>query len=100
MEGSIPPGPHLLGVRGAEKFGHNFSMHVSQPVMAALVAESQVAVVDPETVQQRRIQVVDVDRLLTNKGKQRGHPHLLIGLSESRFVSAALHTTNPLHRGR
>jgi len=43
-------------------------MHVSQPVMAALVAESQVAVVDPETVQQRRIQVVDVDRLLTNKG--------------------------------
>ena len=37
MEGSIPPGPHLLGVRAAEKFGHNFSMHVSQPVMAALL---------------------------------------------------------------
>ena len=72
-------------------------MHVSQPVMAALVAESQVAVVDPETVQQRRIQVVDVDRLLTNKG---GHPHLLIRLSETRFVAAALHTTNPLHRSR
>ena len=32
--------------------------------------------------------------------EQRGHPHLLIRLSESWFVAAELHTTNPEHRGR
>ena len=38
-------------------------MHVSQPILPALVAKRQPLVVDAEEMQDRRLHVVDVDRV-------------------------------------
>ena len=39
-------------------------MHVRQPEVAALELVDQPGVVDPQQVQDRRVQVVDLDRVL------------------------------------
>jgi len=40
------------------------AVDVRQPMVAALIAEGQAAVVDAEQMQHRRVQVVDVDAIL------------------------------------
>ena len=39
-------------------------MHIGQPEVAALEAVGQLRVIEAEQVQNRRVQVVDVDRVL------------------------------------
>ena len=43
---------------------HDLAADVGEAVVAALEAERQLLVVEPEQVQQRRVQVVDVHRVL------------------------------------
>ena len=43
---------------------HHVAVHVGQPEVAALEAEGQAGVVEAQQVQDRRLQVVDVDRVL------------------------------------
>ena len=45
---------------------HDFAMHVGQAVVAALEFEGQPRVVEAQAVQQRRVQVVDVDWVLSD----------------------------------
>ncbi len=56
-----------LTVSHHERFGsgkdifHHVAVHVGQPIVAALVLERELRVVDAEQVQDRGLQVVDVD---------------------------------------
>src|SRR5205823_10046660 len=42
---------------------HHVAAHISQPMMPSLELERQAGVVDAQAVQDRRVQVVDVDRI-------------------------------------
>ena len=46
-----------------QNLSHDPPVHVGQPVVAALELEGQPRVVDAEQVQDRGVQVVDVDRV-------------------------------------
>ena len=52
--------PHSSG----KNFLHDFTMHVRQPEIAALEAIRQLGVIETEQMQDRRVQVVDVDFVL------------------------------------
>ena len=43
---------------------HHVAVHVGQPEVAALEAEGQLRVIEAQQVQDRRLQVVDVDAVL------------------------------------
>jgi hypothetical protein len=47
-----------------QDLGHQVSVHVGQPEFPALEAVGQLLVVHPEAVQQRRVEIVDVDLIL------------------------------------
>jgi len=56
-------------------------VHIGQPEIAAGVAVGELLVVEPEQVQDRRVQVVDVDRVLDRLepelvGRANGRPTL------------------------
>ena len=55
---------------------HDISVHVGEPVMAALIFEGQLRVVDAKEVQNRSVQIVDVD------GVGRDVVGKIIGLAE------------------
>ena len=69
---SLPTGPpgRLVGLnRGGgllQNLLHHIPMHIRQPMVAALVAIRQAAVIDSQAVQHRRVQVVDMDRVLVD----------------------------------
>ena len=42
---------------------HDVPIHIGETVIAALEAERELGVVETELVQQRRVQIVDVDRV-------------------------------------
>ena len=47
-----------------ENLLHDCAVHVGEPEMPALVFEGQAGVVDAQGVQDRGVQIVDVDRIL------------------------------------
>ena len=47
-----------------ENLFDNLTMNISQAMVTALILERQPLVVDSQTVQQSRVQIVDVDRVL------------------------------------
>ena len=55
-EKGIPP-------RSRQELAERVSAYVGQPEVAALELERQLRVVDAQAVQDRRVQVVDVDRV-------------------------------------
>ena len=53
-----------MGVRGhrlSENFAHHLTVHVGQPEVSAGVMERELFVVEAEQVQNRRLQIVDVN---------------------------------------
>ena len=49
---------------------HHLAMHVGEAVVAALEAVGQLRVVEAEQVQDRRLQIVDVDSVLRRRGSR------------------------------
>ena len=63
------------------------AVHVSETVIAALVAEGQLGVLDPQQVQQGRVQIVDVNRVFDDvEAELVGRPE-----SDPRLDPAARH---------
>ena len=56
----VPPGKH----RSAQEVLHDRPVHIGQPMVPPLVLERQLGVVNPQAVQNRGVQVVDVHRVL------------------------------------
>src|SRR4051794_20558779 len=65
----------------------DFPVHIREAVLPALVAEGEFLVVDAEEVQERRLVIVDVDRILGDV------PSEVVGLAKDvpRFDAAARH---------
>src|SRR5262249_2501047 len=72
------------GVCSGEQAGPDPAVYVGEAVLAALVAESQLRVVDPAEVQDRRLHVVNVD------GVGRDVPGVVVGrpVNCARFDAA------------
>jgi hypothetical protein len=54
----------LARIRLSENFRDQFAMHVGQPEITALETICQLRVVETELMQDRRVQVVDMDPIL------------------------------------
>src|SRR5215211_495547 len=59
-----PPLPPSFPAASRQQGLNHLAVHVGQAEVAALEAEGQLLVVDPKQVQQRRLEVVDVDGVL------------------------------------
>ena len=58
---------HCRGLHSSGKNSpHQLSMHIGQPVLASLVLEGQLLVVDAQQMENRRIEVMHMDRVLCN----------------------------------
>src|SRR4051794_11679843 len=53
-----------IAMKSGNKLVHNHSAHVRQTKIAALIAISQVLMIDPEQVQHGRLHIVDMHRIL------------------------------------
>ena len=56
--------PLTVTVSSRQQFADNMAMHIGQPELAARVEMGQPLVVDAELMQDRRLQVMHVDRLI------------------------------------
>src|SRR5215469_10283969 len=75
---------YIRRVCSGEQAGHDPAVYVGEAVLAALVAESQLRVVDPAEVKDRRLHVVDVD------GVGRDVPGVVVGrpVNDARLDAA------------
>ena len=66
----------MLGGILSQNLLYHLAMHIGQPMIASLVAVRQSAMVDAQAAQHRRMEIVDVDRILDDVVRE------VIGLAE------------------
>ena len=63
----LSPAPSFSSAQSRQQLLDHFAVHVGQPEVAALEPERQLRVIEAEQVQDRRVQVVDVDLVLDRR---------------------------------